>query len=51
MRDMLTNKIQDDTEVEFEELKRVEVEGKKKMKIVKSKYTKEQYTVTPIKRG
>ena len=32
MTDMLTNKIQDDTEVEFEELKRVEEEGKKKMK-------------------
>ncbi|KAH3778932.1 hypothetical protein DPMN_180409 [Dreissena polymorpha] len=39
---ILTNKIQDDTEVEFEELKRVEVEGKKKMKIVKSKSTKEE---------
>ncbi|KAH3704667.1 hypothetical protein DPMN_079726 [Dreissena polymorpha] len=43
MIDMLTNKIQDDTEVEFEEWKRVEVEGKKKMKIVNYKYTKEDY--------
>ncbi len=32
MTDMLTNKIQDDTEVEFEELKRVGEEGKQKMK-------------------
>ncbi|KAH3877648.1 hypothetical protein DPMN_001524 [Dreissena polymorpha] len=36
MTDMLTNKIQDDTEVEFEDLKR-------KTKIVKSKNTKEVY--------
>ncbi|KAH3805651.1 hypothetical protein DPMN_133956 [Dreissena polymorpha] len=43
MTDMLTNKIQDDTEVESEEWQRVEVEGKKKMKIVKSKYRKEEY--------
>ena len=32
MTDMLTNKIQDDTEVKFEKLKRVKEEGKKKMK-------------------
>ncbi|KAH3782414.1 hypothetical protein DPMN_160329 [Dreissena polymorpha] len=43
---MLTNKIQDNTEVEFEELKRVEVEGKKNMKKVKSKNTKEEYNQT-----
>ncbi|KAH3731048.1 hypothetical protein DPMN_057053 [Dreissena polymorpha] len=46
MTDMLNNKIQDDTEVELEELKRVEEEGKKKMKQVKSKNTKEEYNQT-----
>ncbi|KAH3771410.1 hypothetical protein DPMN_172727 [Dreissena polymorpha] len=46
MTDMLTNKIQNDTEVEFEEFKRVEVEGKKKVKIVKSKKTKGEYYQT-----
>jgi hypothetical protein len=32
MTDMLTNKIQDDTEVKFEKLKSVKEEGKKKVK-------------------
>lgn len=35
MKMKLSNTLQDNTDVEFEEWKRVDVEGKKKMKIVK----------------
>ena len=43
MTEKLTNQIKDNEQVEFKEWKRVDVEGKKKMKIVKTNMTKEVF--------